>query len=226
MLSTQDTVAAIILAAGTSSRMGPNRHKLLLPLGERPVLLHVFEAALASQSRPVIVVIGHQAPQARAILDSYRHHPDVQIVENIDYQHGMSTSLRTGIHTLLSYNTDNNTTPANASHIRPIAALIALGDQPLISGELLNRLIETYLTGEKKIVAPLYQGRRGNPVLFDARFFPELMEVSGDEGGRSVIQRHSQDISTIEVDDIKVGYDVDTWETYQQIAREWGQGNG
>jgi molybdenum cofactor cytidylyltransferase len=222
----QDTVAAIILAAGTSSRMGPNRHKLLLPLGQRPVLLHVIEAALASQARPIIVVVGHQASQVRAILDPYRHHPDVQVVENTDYQQGMSTSLRTGIRTLLSYNIDNNTTPANASPIRPVAALIALGDQPLISGELLNRLIDSYMIGEKKIVAPRYQGRRGNPVLFDARFFPELMEVSGDEGGRSVIQRHSQDISSIEVDDIRSGYDVDTWDTYQQVAREWEQRNG
>lgn len=226
MLPMQDTVAAIILAAGTSSRMGPNRHKLLLPLGQRPVLLHVIEAALASRAQPIIVVVGHQASQVRAILDPYAHHPDVQVVENTDYQQGMSTSLRTGIRTLLSYNIDNNTTPTNASPIRPVAALIALGDQPLISSELLNRLIETYMTGEKKIVAPRYQGRRGNPVLFDARFFPELMEVSGDEGGRSVIQRHSQDVSSIEVDDIRIGYDVDTWETYQQVVREWEQGNG
>jgi molybdenum cofactor cytidylyltransferase len=220
----QNTVAAIILAAGTSSRMGPDRHKLLLPLGERPVLLHVTEAVLASRARPIIVVVGHQASRVRAVLDPYTHHPGVQIVENTDYQHGMSTSLRTGIRTLLSYN--NTITPANASPIRPVAALIALGDQPLISSALLNRLINTYMTGEKKIVAPHYQGRRGNPVLFDARFFPELMEVSGDEGGRSVIQKHSQDVSAIEVDDVRASYDVDTWETYQQVVREWKQKNG
>ncbi|HEY7417770.1 MAG TPA: NTP transferase domain-containing protein, partial [Ktedonobacteraceae bacterium] len=119
----QDTVAAIILAAGTSSRMGPNRHKLLLPLGERPVLLHVIEAVLASQARPIIIVVGHQAPQVRAILDPYTLAPNVQIAENADYQQGMSTSLRTGIRTLLSYNPAS----VNASPIKPIAALVALG---------------------------------------------------------------------------------------------------
>lgn len=224
-LSTQGTVAAIILAAGTSSRMGAGRHKLLLPLGGRPVLLHVIETVLASQARPIIIVVGHQAPQVRTVLEAYTHAPDIQVVENADYLHGMSTSLRTGIRTLLSYHTNTgNITPVNASPVRPIAALVVLGDQPLISSELLDRLIATYMTGEKKIVAPRYEGRRGNPVLFDASFFPELMEVSGDEGGRSVIQRHSQNVSTIEVDDIKASYDVDTWDTYQQVAREWEQG--
>jgi molybdenum cofactor cytidylyltransferase len=219
----QNTVAAIILAAGTSSRMSTDRYKLLLPLGKRPVLLHVVEAALASQARPVIIVTGHQASQVRAILTRYMTSPDLQVVENADYQQGMSTSLRAGVRTLLSYNTDNNVPYANTFFTIPTAALVMLGDQPLVSTRLLDQLITIYMAGGKKIVAPAYQGKRGNPVLFDASLFPELMQVGGDEGGRGVIQQHMQDMTTIEVDDMKASYDVDTWEAYQQVVREWEQ---
>ena len=88
----QTTTAAIILAAGSSSRMGVGRHKLLLPLGGRSVLSHVIEATLASYARPIILVLGHQAEQVRASITQYAAHPSITLVENPDYQQGMSTS--------------------------------------------------------------------------------------------------------------------------------------
>src|SRR5215469_16146995 len=91
---------AIILAAGSSSRMGAGRHKLLLPLAGRPVLVHVIDIVLASQARPLVIVLGHQANKVRAQLASYAVHPNVIITENPDYLHGMSTSLHVGLRIL------------------------------------------------------------------------------------------------------------------------------
>src|SRR5215472_13737643 len=91
------STGAIILAAGSSSRMGAGRHKLLLPLAGRPVLEHVIEATLASQARPIIIVLGHQSGQVRLHINAYVGHPHVTIVENAHYVQGMSTSLHAGV---------------------------------------------------------------------------------------------------------------------------------
>src|ERR1700736_670483 len=96
--NTAPQTAAIILAAGSSSRMGGGRHKLLLPLDDRPVLAHVLDATLASQARPIILVLGHQAEQVRTAIAT---HPEIAIVENTDYLQGMSTSMRGGLEVLL-----------------------------------------------------------------------------------------------------------------------------
>ncbi len=97
IMHSQRSTAAIILAAGSSSRMGAGRHKLLLPLHERPVLAHVIDAALASQARPIVVVLGHQAEQVRAQLARYSTDSAITYVENPDYLQGMSTSMRVGL---------------------------------------------------------------------------------------------------------------------------------
>ena len=212
----EPSTAAIILAAGTSSRMGEGRHKLLLPLGDRPVLIHVIEATLASRAHPIIVVLGHQANQVRASVAHYATHPSVILVENPDYSQGMSTSLRVGLQVLVM--NENKGEPISYS---PDAALVILGDQPLITTPILYTLIAARQITRKRIISPLYNGKRGNPVLFEASLFPELMEVTGDEGGRSVIERHRQDMATVEVGDTMATYDVDTWEAYQQVVEEW-----
>ena len=199
------TTAAILLAAGRSSRMG--QHKLLLPLGDRPVLVHVVETILASQTRPLIVVVGYQAEQIRAILSPYKS--KLAIINNPDYQQGMSTSLRKGIETLMtSYPTVNG-------------ALIVLGDQPLMTAHILDSMIEAKQTTDKRIIAARYSGKRGNPTLFDASLFPELMEMTGDEGGRKVLERHRLEMAMVDMDEDMPNYDVDTWEAYQEVVKLW-----
>jgi molybdenum cofactor cytidylyltransferase len=215
-MQTERSTAAIILAAGSSSRMGDGRHKLLLPLGDRPVLTHVVEATLASHARPIIVVLGHQAEQVCATIAQYATHPSVILVENPDYSQGMSTSLRVGLQVLVMKKNKGESTAHSLN-----AALVILGDQPLITTHILNTLIATRQATGKCIIAPLYNGKRGNPVLFDASLFPELMVVTGDEGGRSVIERHRQELATVEVGDTVAAYDVDTWKAYQQVVEEW-----
>jgi molybdenum cofactor cytidylyltransferase len=215
MVGTAYHTAAIILAAGSSSRMGGGRHKLLLPLHNRPVLAHVLDAVLASQARPVVLLLGHQAEQVRAHIASYVTHPDVSVIENPHYLQGMSTSMRQGIQRL-------QITGYTKSPDKEVdSALVLLGDQPLITAQDIDTLIATYRSSGKKIIAPIYEGKRGNPILFDASLFPELLEVTGDEGGRSVLERHRDEIATVEMGNPLANIDVDTWEAYQRVVEVW-----
>ena len=216
-MTTSYHTAAIILAAGSSSRMGEGRHKLLLPLHGRPVLAHVLDTVLASQARPIILVLGHQPEQVRAHIAAYTTHPDVQVTENSAYLQGMSTSMRLGIQTLQADVYTKN------EDERIDSALVLLGDQPLITAQHIDTLIATYRTTGKRIIAPTYEGKRGNPILFDASLFPELLELTGDEGGRSVLERHREEIITIEMGNPLANIDVDTWEAYQRVVEVWEQ---
>jgi len=213
--------AAIILAAGASTRMGGGRHKLLLPLGDRPVLARVLDAALASRARPIVLVLGYQAESVHALIPSYCEHPDIAIIDNPDYLQGMSTSMKLGIQALLSFPGYRKGKEGTVD-----SALFLTGDQPLITAEVIDSIIEAFELSRqagKRIVAPLYGGQRGNPVLFDASLFAELLEVTGDEGGRSLLKRHPDEVATVDIEDTKASYDVDTWEAYQQVLQAWDQ---
>ncbi|TMF45260.1 MAG: nucleotidyltransferase family protein, partial [Chloroflexi bacterium] len=142
---------------------------------------------------------------------------DLIILENADYLQGMSTSMRLGIQRLLSLNYRKPLTGEIDS------TLVLLGDQPLITARDIDMLIATYRTTGKRIIAPTYQGKRGNPILFDASLFPELLEVTGDEGGRRVLERHRDEIATVEMGNPLANIDVDTWEAYQQVLVAWEQ---
>ncbi len=208
--------AAIILAAGSSSRMGSGRHKLLLPLDDRPVLAHVIDATLGSQARPIIIVLGHQASKVRLQIKPYTTHPDITLVDNTDYLQGMSTSMRKGVQILPSHGYKKQTFPYQVDSV-----LIVLGDQPMITSQVIDTLIIAYRTTGKRIIAPLYDGKRGSPVLFEVSLFPELMEVTGDEGGRAILERHRQEVELIEMGNAPANYDVDTGEAYQQVLEVW-----
>ncbi len=158
------TIGAIVLAAGSSSRMGGGRHKLLLPLGERPVIRHVLDAILQSQARPVVVVVGHQADRVRAALAHSPADSDVSIIENPAYLQGMSSSIHVGLRELMRDEQQTQTIKG---------VLIMLGDQPLMTEHIIDALIEQKAVTDKRIVAPLYGGKRGNPVLFDASLFTD-----------------------------------------------------
>ncbi|HEU0003569.1 MAG TPA: nucleotidyltransferase family protein [Ktedonobacteraceae bacterium] len=216
-MTTFHHTAAIILAAGSSTRMGGGRHKLLLPLHNRPVLAHVLDAVLASQARPVVLVLGHQAEQVRSHLATYASYPDLSIIENPDYLQGMSTSMRLGIQTLQIHGY------MKSSNGEIDSALVLPGDQPLITAQDIDALIAAYRMTGKRIIAPLYEGKRGNPVLFNVSLFPELLEVTGDEGGRSVLARHRDEIAAVEMGNPLANIDVDTWEAYQRVVEVWEQ---
>jgi molybdenum cofactor cytidylyltransferase len=215
-LHVSSSTAAIILAAGSSSRMGGGRHKLLLPLDGRPVLSHVIDATLGSYARPIVIVLGHQADQVRTQIETYIMQPGINIVENTAYLQGMSTSMHLGIQTLIAHGYKKDDAAYTVD-----SALIVLGDQPMITSQVIDTLITTFRATGKRIVAPLYEGKRGSPVLFDASLFPELLQVSGDEGGRTVLERHRQDVELVEMGNALVNYDLDTWDAYQQVLEAW-----
>jgi len=188
-------VAGIVLAAGRSSRMAPH-NKLLVPdRAGRPMVARVVDNLLSSAARPVIVVTGHRAEEVRTALAGR----PVQVVHAPDYADGLSASLRAGI----------TAVPATAS-----AALVCLGDMPLVTGRMIERLIEAYDPDEgRSIVVPTCRGKIGNPVLWDRRFFPDIAGLVGDVGARALLERHGEYMAQVELDDDAVLRDFDTVES-------------
>jgi len=197
--------AAVVLAAGRSTRMGgPN--KLLATVTGKPLARIAAEAALASKARPVVVVTGHQS---ETITDALRDLP-LQFAHNPDFAEGLSTSLRTGL-AALSDDIDG--------------AVVMLADMPQVDQALIDRLIAAYDAGKGALIAvPVIDGKRGNPVLWSRRFFPELMTLSGDVGARHLIAKYSE--AVVEVPMIGNGalIDVDTPETLNAVKAELERG--
>ena len=181
-------IAAIILAAGQSSRYG--EQKLLVPIAGRPLLRWTAETIASSGVDHTIVVIGPAGSAHRDALDGL----EVEIVVNPRPELGMASSLRAGIAAL----------PASAD-----AALIALGDQPAIPENVVPRLIARFNDGGAAIVMPAYRGERGHPVLFAASMFGDLITIDGDRGARDLLAQRPDSVVLVEVD-AAVPSDVDT----------------
>jgi molybdenum cofactor cytidylyltransferase len=191
----------IVLAAGSSSRMGA--HKLLLPLGGQPLVAYAVTAACASMAEPVVVVLGRAAEDVRAALPTGRY----ATVVNPDYVAGMAGSLRAGLHTL------REVTGGNVAGV-----LIALADQPLAGADLFDALLRAAAASPDRIIAASFGGRRGNPVVFPATLFGELERVEGDAGGRGLIARHSDLLRLVEWPYLRAALDVDRPSDYEQVV--------
>ena len=187
-------VAAVVLAAGRSSRMAP-RHKLLETDGAGCAMVaRVVDAALASRARPVVLVTGHRAGEIRAAVAGR----DVTHVTAPDYEEGLSASLRAGIAAV----------PPTAS-----AAIVLLGDMPLVTAATIDRLLATYDAEEGRlIVCPVHGGELGNPVLWDRSFFDDIMALQGDRGARALLRQHAEWVAELDADDT-VLRDFDTVES-------------
>jgi molybdenum cofactor cytidylyltransferase len=191
-------VAALVLAAGRSTRMG--RNKLTAELEGAPLLLRAVDAALASRARPVIVVTGHEAEKVRATLRGRA----VEIVHNPEYGAGLSTSLRSGLAAV----------PAAAD-----AALVCLGDMPKIGPGLLDRLIQAFNPVEgRAICVPTWQGKRGNPVLWGRQLFAEMAALTGDVGAKHLMAEHPELVVEVPAEDDGVLADVDTPEALAALS--------
>ena len=194
-------IAAVVLAAGRSTRMGgPN--KLLAEIARRPLVRIVAEEALASRADPVIVVAGHQRAEVEKALAGLR----VRIVHNPDFAEGLGTSLRAGIAAV----------PADSD-----AAIVCLGDMPRVDATLMNRLIAAFDPDRGAlVVVPTFEGKRGNPVLWSRRFFPDLMAIEGDVGARRLIGRYSEAVAEVTVEGKAALIDVDTPEALSGVKAE------
>ncbi len=197
-LETLPQVAAVILAAGGSARMG--RPKQLLPVSGQPMVRRVAEAVCAAELAQVVVVVG---AHATAVTQALKDLP-IDIVVNEAWAEGMSTSVRLGV---------------GALQAEIQAVLIVLADQPALTPNLVQALVARYRATDSPIVAPFYHGRRGNPVLFDRSLFPQLLAIEGDQGGRTLIARYQEQMERVQVDDPAVILDVDTRHDYEKTQR-------
>ncbi|MEK7245005.1 MAG: nucleotidyltransferase family protein [Pseudomonadota bacterium] len=186
------TVAALILAAGKSSRMA-GANKLLADMGGAPMVARVVEAALASRARPVVVVTGHEAEKVAAALSGLT----VGIVRNPDYALGLSTSLKTGL--------------AALQETGVAGALVLLGDMPRVTAATLDRLIAAFeQSGGQAICVPEAEGVRGNPVLWPADLFAAMAGLAGDKGARDLLARYPDRIKVVLAPAGEILADVDT----------------
>ncbi len=192
-------IAAIVLAGGSSSRMG--RSKPLIRLGDLPLLRHVIDRLKESTVDDVVVVLGYDSATIRQAVSL----EGVRVVENPEYADGMSTSIRAGL---------------RAVRDDAEAALIVLGDQPLVSSKTINRIVDYFRDRKPGILIPVFRGFQGNPVLIARRLFPEMSRITGDTGCRAIFDDHPTDIETIEVDDAGVLIDIDTPEDLERAIRQ------
>jgi molybdenum cofactor cytidylyltransferase len=190
--------AAIVLAAGASTRMGTA--KQLLRLDGRPLLEHVLDSVRASSVTEIILVLGSEARAIEQEIDT----ENVRVVINENYRQGIGTSLKAGLASV----------DAHAE-----AALIALADQPFVRSTTLDRLIAEHRAGKAEIVIPTYRGFRGNPVLLDRSVFSEVMALTGDVGCRAIFGDHTQGIVKVEVDDAGILLDIDRQSDFERVRK-------
>lgn len=194
-------IAAIVLAAGRSTRMGgPN--KLLAEISGRPLVRIAAEEALASRARPVVVVTGHERERVEAALKGL----DVVFVHNPDYAQGLSTSLKAGVARL----------PEDVD-----GAIVCLGDMPQVTAPLIDRLLAAF-DPEKGalVVVPTVEGKRGNPVVWSRRFFADLAGLEGDVGARHLIGAYPEAVVEVAVNDRGAFTDVDTPDALAALRTE------
>jgi len=190
-------VGLIILAAGKASRMG--QLKQLLTYQGSSLISHAAKIGLNSICESVVVVLGAYAEQIKPEIDKL----PIQIIENPDWEKGMSSSIRAGISAI------------NQNNQNLDALIIALADQPLISETIFNQLIDKYQNTKNKIIAAAYDDIVGVPALFNQTLFLELMDIEGDRGARALICKYQDEVLTIPVAEAAI--DIDTQDDYEKL---------
>lgn len=192
-------VSAIVLAAGTSTRMG--QAKQLLPLGPSNVLAQTLENVRSASMAEIILVLGSAA---QAICQQLPPPllEGLKVVVNHDYMQGMASSLRQGLSALDKHSD---------------AALIVLGDQPFVRPQTLDQIVDAYRRSPAQIIIPSYQGTRGNPVLLDRSVFAEVAALQGDVGCRAIFAQYLEGVVNVEVEDIGVLLDIDDQQDYDRL---------
>ena len=192
-------ITAVVLAAGQSRRMG-DKNKLFLKMGEESIIQKVVNNLKRSKVDNVVVVTGHESEKVVSELSD----ASVRFVHNPEYSQGLSTSLRTAL--------------ANLSQDIS-GVLVCLGDMPFVNNWHIDKLIDAFDPVTKhSICIPTYKGKRGNPVLWDRRYFQEMMELRGDVGAKHMIGDYEESVIEIEIDDIGVVTDFDTPEAYAKLG--------
>jgi molybdenum cofactor cytidylyltransferase len=193
-------IAAVVLSAGESSRMG--RPKALLPIEGETFIGRIVTALKRTQVGKIVVVLGHNADQLAAAIRPLA----VEILVNPDYKLGQLSSLQVA-----------------ARHLQNDAdcdgMLLHLVDHPYIDAALVDRMIQRFHETQKDIVVPRWRGKRGHPVLFSRRLFAELLAAPLDQGAKAVVNAHANETLEIETDEEGIALDIDTPELYRQHVK-------
>jgi molybdenum cofactor cytidylyltransferase len=195
------SIGIIVLAAGASTRLGSPKQLLLY--GGKSLLCRAVETALASSCQPVVVVLGAHRQSLASELEGL----SVRIVENTEWEQGMGSSIRAGMEALLAEAADE-----------PDAVLLMLCDQPQVSAQTLNRLLEAHRSTGHPIVASEYGQTLGVPALFSRALFPELARLTGAEGAKQIIQRYRN--RAIGVPCPEALMDIDTLDDYARLREK------
>jgi molybdenum cofactor cytidylyltransferase len=193
-------VAAIVLAAGESRRMG--QPKLMMPFAGTTIIERTVENVLDSSVDEVILVTGHNAEGIAGLFKGKL----VRVVHNVDYRRGMITSIMAG---------------AQAARADMEAILVMPGDQPTVTGATINLVLDAFRNSRKGMAVPVYQGRTGHPAVFSLKYRDELARLH-DQGARGLIYGHPDDVLRIAVDAAEVRIDIDTMLDYTRATGEGG----
>jgi len=190
-------IYGIILAAGESKRMG--KVKLTLPMGDKQLIEWVLQAVKLTLLDKYFLVV---RPEDKEMIKTGEKW-GVEVVLNSDFRKGMSTSIKKALQKI-------NTQEAEGF-------FLILGDQPLITSTIINKLIKSFSPGKREIVVPYFKNKRGNPALFDIYWKDELMAITGDVGGRVLIKAHPEKIKRINISDEAILFDIDEEKDYLKI---------
>jgi molybdenum cofactor cytidylyltransferase len=191
-----DKIHAVILAGGQSKRMGTN-NKLVLPINGKPMVAITAETIIASKANSVTVVTGFEHQKIKESIKN----PNIEFIHNKNFRNGISSSVVSAI----------KSAPEDCS-----AILIGLGDMPKITVSHINKLIDAYNPLEgRAICVPTWKGKRGNPVLWSRRFFPEMLELKGDFGAKELMGKYAELVVEVEMNDNGIVMDIDTPEALE-----------
>lgn len=194
-------MSGIVLAAGSSSRLG--QPKQLLVLQGRTLLQHAVDAVQGAGLLDAVVVLGHRAQEVAAAVTV---RPLTRFIVNPDYLQGQATSLKVALEAMAE---------------RAQAAVVVLGDQPAVTSRAVRAIVEAYEATASPVVQAGYNGRAGHPVLFDRALWADLQAIEGDRGARELLKEHPDWVHRVELGG-EVPADVDTWEDYERLKAAFG----
>lgn len=201
-MAAHTSIAAVVLAAGRSTRLG--RPKQLLSLGDKPLLAYVLRRVRQASVDRRSIVLGHASDEIEQAVDL----SGFEILRNPHHRDGQSTSVRTAVERLRD---------------EVSAIIFVLGDQPLLASAVIDQIADSYRESPAKIIQPRFAEGPGNPVLIDHALFDELSQLTGDTGARPILREQQELIRFIECSQYHRPADVDTWEDYERLKQYYAE---
>lgn len=198
-MNSKAKIGVVILAGGASKRLG--KPKQLLKYEKKPLLQHVIDVSNNLPCYPKVLVLGAYAKQIESEID--KHNFKIQL--NPSWEKGMSTSIASGIKKCLELEPSLN------------GILFLLTDQPYVTEEILEKLLKKYQVGNSSITGSRYKETVGVPSIFDRRHFPELLDLTEDQGARKLIRKYPEEVASIEFE--MGSLDIDTQDDYEKLLK-------